>query len=111
MKKKKIYYAKETIEVVFVSNYELNTKLLRHDASKFISEESKNCHEGKLSIIEVKSINDIPKEWYRSLIWGTPDDVDMTAVEYLEDPEYKVYLKLKEKFDPESSNKSEFTFR
>lgn len=96
---KKVYYAKKEIDVVFLSDKE--GFALEKEANKFLIEESKNHKISPLLIKELKTVSDVPNDWRDALIWGSDEEEDLSVAEALSDPdpEYKEYLRLKEKYE------------
>jgi hypothetical protein len=91
----KLYLAVDTITVMFLCE---EGKDLYEAARRFADEEHKHYVPGRLAIKEIKSIDEIPEEWSGSqLLWGIDDEI--TARDFIKDPEYEEYKRLKEKFE------------
>lgn len=53
--------------------------------------------QGRVVIQEITSQEDVPKDWREASLWGIDDELN--ALQFLEDPEYMEYLRLKKKFE------------
>ena len=92
--KTKMYLATKKVDVMFLLEPEEN---LEKEAKYFLNLEEKNVVPGRITIKEITSIDDVPADWRDSNLWGTGSDI--TPLEFLQDPEYAEYLRLKEKFE------------
>jgi len=93
--KPKLYLATKTITVMFLCD---DKKDSYKEAETFANEECKNIVPERLVVKEIKSMREIPKEWSGpELLWGTDDEI--TARDFIKDPEYEEYKRLKEKFE------------
>lgn len=96
---KRMFYAKETVDVCFVIDDEnVKFKNLRKEAMEHLNGERKNHVPERFEIREVKSLSDLPKDWWNVCYWGD-NEHDNCASDFLQDPEYKEYLRLKAKFE------------
>jgi hypothetical protein len=99
---KKLYYARQVTDVMFVSDKE--GRALKKEADSFIQEETHNVVNGRLVINEVTMASEVPDSWRDAIVWGQDDD-ELNPIQYLKqiakknDPEYKEYIRLKKKFD------------
>ncbi len=97
---RKLYYAKQVFDVVFVSEEEENDEL-EEEAQHYISEQNK-YFSPEIELKEVLSLEDLPEAWKsNALIWGTKKDEDLTVKQFLaqnltaSQEEYQEYLRLK----------------
>lgn len=104
---KKLYYAVLSplapLDVVFVSDYDLTDYSLQIKAKNaFREQERENARLYDYKIIEPKSLEEIPKEWHNAVVYGQKEEEEeLTPEIYFDkskDPEYEIYLRLKEKF-------------
>lgn len=99
---KKLYLAKRTVNVIFVSDTD-NPNILPLEAASYLKEEERNDVFPRIEIEEVTQSEQIPPEWRNgSLIWGTDDD--STAQGFLDcvsknGNQYQEYLRLKAIFE------------
>jgi len=93
----KLYHViRQKSETMFVSNTKGDS--LKIEAESFLAEENK-YKKNLLTIIEVTDPDQIPEDWRKgNLVWGMEEEV--TPSDFLKErnPEYKEYLRLKEKF-------------
>jgi hypothetical protein len=94
----KMYYAKQVVDVCFVIEEGSSPCTLNGIAKDFLKEEAKNHVPGRLTTIEVKGLADIPKSWWQATYYGD-NPHDCTPAGFLQDPEYKEFLRLKAKFE------------
>lgn len=91
----KLYLATKEVTAMFLCYDESS---LMKNANKFLAEEERNMVPGRVSVKEIKLIDEIPAEWRKGgLLWGT--DEEITPEDFLQDPEYLEYLRLKAKFE------------
>lgn len=99
---KKLYLAKQTNTVMFVSDLD-DPNFLTGRAKLFLKEEEKNCASVPIDVQEVTSLEQIPNEWsHDNLLWGT--DEEITAHGFLNlksenSRSYQEYLRLKAIFE------------
>jgi hypothetical protein len=101
----KMYYAVQKIELdtCFVADdsFEDITELAEECiAAEF--EMNRGCNKNLPSILEVKSIKDLPESWKKARYWGTNPDKQYT-IDFLknrDNEEYELFLKLKQKYEP-----------
>ena len=96
-----MYYAKKVIDVVFVLNDDMthHPMDLKRSAEKFLEEESRHHVPENLEIKEVSSLSDISnRDWWKACYWGE-NPHDNIVVDYLVEPEYKEFLRLKAKYE------------
>ncbi len=86
------------VDVCFVIEEENNPCDLKSQAKYWLQEESRNVVPGRVVISEVKGLADLPKIWWSAPYWGD-NDHDNCASDFLQDPEYVEYLRLKAKFE------------
>lgn len=92
----KLYLATNVVTVMFLCE---DGKDLRKEAAHFVKEESNNYVPDRLTVKEITSLKDIPPEWSGDqYLWGVDGD-DLTARDFIEDPEYEEYKRLKAKFE------------
>lgn len=101
MRKKKLYKATLNMDVLFLAVAEPGPQLDKL-AKEFLKEELSNRVPGRINVVNVDSMSQVPEDWRDNLLWGTDDDI--TARGYFSeiDSEYKEYLRLKEKFEGSS---------
>ncbi len=99
---KRLYAATQHIEVIFAHDIE-NEGNLHRQAEHFLREEASINYQNVVSIEEIKSLDEIPNGWNddHSIIWGMPvgEEISPKAFLLASDPEFKIYLRLKEKFE------------
>lgn len=99
---RRMFYAIETVDVCFVvdddSNDVDNKRNIEKLAKEQLENERNNYVPGRFKVVESKSLTDVPKSWWDSTYWGE-NPHDSTVLEFLQDPEYKEYLRLKAKFE------------
>ncbi len=95
---KKMYYAKQMVDVCFAIEEGPSLFNLNDLAKDYLKEEAKNHVPERFSLIEVKSLTDIPKSWWQATHYGS-NPHDGTPADFLQDPEYIEYLRLKAKFE------------
>ncbi len=93
-----MYYAKQIVDVCFAIEEERNHCDLKHIAESFLKEESRSHVPEHFMIKEVLSLTDIPKNWWQATHYGD-NPHDGTPADFLQDPEYKEFLRLKAKFE------------
>ena len=93
---KKMYYAKKVVDVVIVLEESKTTDYhsFNGEVNHFLEEEGRNHVPKRLEIKEVKSLDDLPKDWWEATYWGDNEN-DQCPADYLQDSEYKEYLRLK----------------
>lgn len=96
MNKMYIIKAVSSNSAVFVADEHLNEISLRRKAIAFLQEEATNYH--PIEIKEVKKLDDLPKDWWEAIYYGDNPNEECPA-DFLQDPEYKTYLRLKKKFE------------
>jgi len=94
----KMYYAKQVVDVCFVIEEGSSPCTLNDVAKDFLREEARHYVPGRLTTVEVKNLTDIPKDWWSAIYHGE-NLHDNTPADFLQDPEYKEYLRLKAKFE------------
>lgn len=103
--KKKMYLITKIAMTMFVSD--AKEENLESTASSFLEEEMAiSMKPYKITVKEIKSMNEVPNEWKSgALLWGTTGN-DMTPELFLQEntvkvnnKEYRDYLRLKAKFE------------
>lgn len=95
----KLYLASR--DVMFISSHS-NPGDIENDAHCFLKEEISNCRE-HYEVKQICDIKDVPEKWQEAFVWGCNED--LTPIDFLvrgdikNDPDYKTYLRLKEKFE------------
>ncbi len=94
----KMYYAKKLVDVCFTFDDTNSVTHLHREADRFLDEEVRHHVPESFSVVPIEKLNDIPKNWWEAIYYGENAHDNLVA-DFLQDTEYKEYLRLKAKFE------------